>query len=92
MIQSTGFRNKAKIFRRVAAIVTAWRRVPQTIEELVPLGGVGRKTANVILGNVRIPAFPSIRMSADYRRMGLTEHDDPVKVEADLMTLIPKDD
>ncbi len=94
LIQSTGFfRNKAR------NIMACCRRlveehggeVPSTMEELVPLPGVGRKTANVILGN----AFDTPGITVDThvgrlsRRLGLTEHTDPVKVERDLMALLP---
>ncbi len=64
------------------------------MEELVPLPGVGRKTANVILGNAfGIPGIPvDTHVGRLSRRMGLTEYDDPVKVESDLMKLIPEDE
>lgn len=64
------------------------------MEELVPLPGIGRKTANVILGN----AFdvPGITVDTHVTRlslcMGLTRHEDPEKIERDLMELIPKKD
>jgi endonuclease-3 len=64
------------------------------MEELVPLPGVGRKTANVILGNAfGVPGIPvDTHVGRLSRRMGLTLHEDPVKVEADLMELIPRED
>jgi endonuclease-3 len=97
LIQSTGFfRNKAKNIQACCRDLVKHHagQVPQTMEELVPLAGVGRKTANVILGNAfGIPGIPvDTHVGRLSRRMGLTEHEDPVKVEADLMTLIPKDD
>jgi endonuclease-3 len=67
-------------------------QVPGTMEELVDLPGVGRKTANVILGN----AFSVAGITVDThvgrvsRRLGLTTHLDPEKVERDLMELIPE--
>jgi endonuclease-3 len=94
MIQSTGFfRNKAKnIIACCKQIVDQHGgRVPGTMEELNPLPGVGRKTANVILGN----AFdvPGITVDTHVgrlsRRLGLTSEEDPVKVERDLMVLLP---
>jgi endonuclease-3 len=94
-IQSTGFfRNKAKnIIACCRQIVDQHGgAVPDTMEALVHLPGVGRKTANVILGN----AFdvPGITVDTHVgrlsRRMGLTQATDPEKVEADLMELIPK--
>ena len=68
--------------------------VPRTMEELVQLPGVGRKTANVILGNAF--GVPGITVDTHVgrlsRRLGLTENDDPVKVEFDLMAVIPERD
>jgi len=70
-------------------------QVPRTMEELVTLPGVGRKTANVVLGNAfGIPAIACdthvLRLS---RRLQLSEHtDDPVKLEFDLADLVPKKD
>jgi len=97
LIQSTGFfRNKAKNIQACCRDLVAKHagQVPQTMEELVPLAGIGRKTANVILGNAfGIPGIPvDTHVGRLSRRMGLTKHDDPVKVEADLMELIPKGD
>jgi endonuclease-3 len=97
MIRSTGFfRNKAKNIQACCRDLIAKHagQVPQTMEELFPLAGIGRKTANVVLGNAfGIPGIPvDTHVGRLSRRMGLTEHDDPVKVEADLMVRIPKDD
>ena len=97
MILSTGFfRNKAK------NIIACCRQlvelhdgeVPRTMEELVPLPGVGRKTANVILGNAfEVPGIPvDTHVGRLSQRMGLSKHSDPVKIERDLMTLIPRKD
>jgi endonuclease III len=94
-IKSTGFfRNKAK------SIVACCKQlmdlhegqVPKTMEELVPLPGVGRKTANVILGNAYdVPGIPvDTHVGRLSQRMGLSVHDDPVKIERDLMALIPR--
>jgi endonuclease III len=95
LIQSTGFfRNKAR------SILACCRKmvdehsgtVPATMDELVPLPGVGRKTANVVLGNAY--GIPGITVDTHVgrlsRRMALTEETDPEKVERDLMALIPK--
>ncbi len=97
MIASTGFfRNKARnIIACCQAIVADHHGdVPKTLEELVLLPGVGRKTANVVLGNAF--GVPGITVDTHVgrlsRRMGLTVQDDPVKVEADLMAVIPKDE
>jgi endonuclease-3 len=94
-IQSTGFfRNKAK------NIIACCRQlmdlhggeVPRTMEELVPLPGVGRKTANVLLGNAfSVPGIPvDTHVGRLSQRMGLSEHSDPVKIELDLMALVPR--
>ncbi len=95
-IFSTGFyHNKAKniIACAKALIERHDGKVPSSIEELTALPGVGRKTANVIRGNIFND--PSIvvdthvaRISA---RLGLTDQTDPVKIEYDLMKALPKD-
>jgi len=98
MIHSTGFyRAKARCLRSCAAsLVTDHQgEVPRTMEALHRLAGVGRKTANVVLGNAFHLAEGIVvdthvgRLS---RRMGLTRHHDPVKVESALIRLIPKKD
>jgi endonuclease-3 len=96
LIRSTGFfRNKAANIRACCQAIVEQHHgaVPRTMEELVPLPGVGRKTANVLLGNAfDTPGIPvDTHVGRLSRRMGLTEHDDPVKVESDLMALIPQD-
>jgi endonuclease-3 len=97
MIRSTGFfRNKATNIRACCKAIVEQHggEVPRSMEDLVPLPGIGRKTANVILGNAfGIPGIPvDTHVGRLSRRMGLTENEDPVKVEYDLMTLIPKDE
>ncbi len=95
IIRPTGFyRQKGKNIKKMAEIVMVEHggKMPQTIEELVQLPGIGRKTANVILGNAfGIPGFPVdthvIRLSG---RIGLTAQTDPVKIEHDLCPLLPK--
>jgi endonuclease-3 len=94
LIQSTGFfRNKARNIQACCRILVDQYggKVPRTMEELVPLPGVGRKTANVILGNAfDVPGIPvDTHVGRLSRRMALTTHEDPVKVERDLMELIP---
>jgi endonuclease-3 len=96
-IQSTGFfRNKARnIIACCREIVEKHGgEVPASMEELVVLPGIGRKTANVVLGNAF--ATPGITVDTHVgrlsRRLGLTRETDPEKVERDLMRLIPKKD
>jgi endonuclease III len=95
LIASTGFfRNKAKnIIACCKAIVAEHGgEVPNTLEDLVKLPGVGRKTANVVLGDAF--GVPGITVDTHVgrlsRRLGLTVQEDPVKVEFDLMEVIPK--
>ncbi len=96
-IRSTGFfRNKAKNIQSACRDIVEkfGGEVPRTMEELLTLAGVGRKTANVVLGNVfDVPGIVTdthvIRLS---RLMGLSANQDPVKLEFDLMPLIPKKD
>jgi endonuclease-3 len=97
LIASTGFfRNKAKnIIACCRQLVEKHgAEVPNTLEELVVLPGVGRKTANVVLGNAF--GVPGITVDTHVgrlsRRLGLSTNDDPVKVEQDLMKLIPPAD
>ncbi len=97
MIQSTGFfRNKARSIRECCRLLVERHdgRVPGTLEDLVQLQGVGRKTANVILGNAF--GVPGITVDTHVgrlsRRLGLTREADPEKVERDLMALLPKKD
>jgi endonuclease-3 len=69
-------------------------QVPTTLADLVTLQGIGRKTANVVLGQAF--ATPGITVDTHVgrlsRRLGLTTHTDPVKVEHDLMRLLPPKD
>ncbi|PWT84141.1 MAG: endonuclease III [Proteobacteria bacterium] len=93
-IQSTGFfRNKARNIIACCKELVAKHggEVPGTMEELVPLPGIGRKTANVILGNAfNVPGITvDTHVGRLSRRLGLTVHTDPVKVERDLMDLLP---
>src|SRR5262245_36691390 len=95
LIKPTGFyKNKAKNIRACCAAIVARFRgvVPNTLDDLVSLPGVGRKTANVVLGD----AFGTPGITVDThvgrlsRRLGLTRHHDPVKVEFALMELVPQ--
>ena len=95
-IRSTGFFNsKAKSIRAAGAAIAAGHggRVPETMEELVALPGVGRKTANVVLGNAfgKDEGFVvDTHVGRLSIRLGFTRQTDPVKVEQDLNVLVPK--
>ncbi|MEY2545571.1 MAG: endonuclease [Verrucomicrobiota bacterium] len=95
-IRSTGFFNsKARSIRGATAVIAGkfGGRVPDSMEELRELPGVGRKTANVVLGNAFhkdegiVVDTHVIRLSSRFR---LTKHSDPGKIEHDLMKLVPK--
>lgn len=97
LIHGTGFfRNKAKNIKSCAGMLQDQfdGRVPDTLLELVKLPGVGRKTANVVLG----AAFNTPGIVVDThvgrisQRLGLTANGDPVKIEYDLMEIIPQKD
>ncbi len=94
-IRSTGFyKNKAKSIRNCCAgiIENHGGKVPSTMEELTRLAGVGRKTANVLLGEV----FDTPGVAVDTHvgrvtgRLGLTKEKGPVKIERDIMEVIPR--
>lgn len=98
-IQSTGFyRNKAKNIRLMTRALLEKHdgQVPDTMEALTALAGVGRKTANVVLGNAfgkNIGIVVDTHVTRVSNRLGLTEHpSDAVKIERDLMALIPRKD
>jgi len=97
IIKSTGFfRNKARSLVGMAQAVAADHggEVPGTMDELLTLPGVGRKTANVILGNaygLNEGITVDTHVTRLSRLLGLTRHDDPVKIEQDLMRLFPRD-
>ena len=97
IIRSAGFfRNKAKNIRAMAAVLvgTHGGEVPRTLHELKSLPGVGRKTANVVLGNAfglnegMVVDTHILRLS---QRLGLTKHSDPVRIERDLMAVFPRE-
>lgn len=95
-IHSTGFyHNKAKnIIACARRLITEYGgEVPRELSELLTLAGVGRKTANVIRGNVYDD--PSIVVDTHVKRisnrLGFTKEEDPVKIEFDLMKVLPKD-
>ena len=97
-VHSTGFfRNKAKNIRAACQMISEnfGGEVPQTMKELLPLPGVARKTANVVLGNVFGVAAGVVvdtHVSRVSQRLALTEHDAPEKIEQDLMRLIAQND
>lgn len=97
IIRPTGFfRAKAESLQGMASIIceTFDGEVPDRLEDLVSLPGVGRKTANVVLGYAY--DIPGITVDTHVgrlaRRLGWTEQTDPVAVEADLMALFPRKD
>jgi endonuclease III len=95
-IRPTGFfRNKAKSVQHCCQqLVDKFRgEIPRTMEELVALPGIGRKTANVVLGNAfGIPGIVvDTHVSRVSQRLGLTQEKDPVKIEFALNQLIPKE-
>ena len=96
LIQSTGFyRNKAKSIREACKDIVALHggEVPKTLDDLYNLHGVGRKTANVVLGNAfGIPGMVvDTHVGRISRRLGFTKNTDAVKVEHDLMRIFPKE-
>lgn len=97
-IQSTGFfRNKAKSIRAMAAALVEKHggEVPRTMDELTALAGVGRKTANVVLGNafgLNVGVTVDTHVTRLSQRLGLTKHTDAVKIEQDLIPIVPQTD
>jgi len=98
LIKSTGFfRNKTKSLLGMSRAVSELHggTVPSTMDELVKLPGVGRKTANVVLGNafnINEGVVVDTHVGRLSIRLGFTDETDPVKVEQVLMSLIPRDD
>jgi endonuclease III len=96
IIHSTGFyRNKAKNIKAAAQrlVQVYGGEVPTTMDELLTLAGVARKTANVVLGTAfgiadGVVVDTHVRRLSN--RLGLTTHDDPEKIERDLMVLLPR--
>ena len=95
-IKTTGFfRNKAKNIQACCRklLELYGGKVPQTMEELTHLDGVGRKTANVVLGNafgVNAGVVVDTHIARLSRRLGLTKQQAPEKIEQDLMALVPQ--
>jgi endonuclease III len=96
-IHSTGFfRNKARALIGMARAVVERHGgvVPATMEELVELPGVARKTANVVLGEamgIQVGIVVDTHVTRLAARLGLTKHTEPVKIEHDLMAVVPQD-
>ena len=97
LVQSTGFfRAKANHIRKCCETLVAKHGgdVPQTMEELIALAGVGRKTANGVLGNafgINDGVVVDTHVQRLSTRLGLTKQTDPVKIEQDLVKLIPRE-
>ena len=96
-IRSTGFfNNKAKSIIGAAQHMLSefGGEIPRTIEEMVTVPGAARKTANVVLGTaygIASGVVVDTHVSRISRRLDLTKHTDPVKIEQDLVKIIPKD-
>ena len=97
-IKSTGFfRNKAKSIKACCQAIVEKHggKVPRTMEELIQLGGVGRKTANVVLGNafnVNCGLVVDTHVARLAKRLGLTRQTSPEKIEQELMKQVPQDE
>jgi endonuclease-3 len=91
------FRQKAKFIKNTATIIIEKHKgqIPKTMHELIELPGVGRKTANIILGNI-YKIYEGIAVDTHVTRLsklfGLTKNTNPEKIEQDLMKLLPKDE
>jgi endonuclease-3 len=97
-IKTTGFfRNKAKNIKACCAVLVEkfGGKVPRTMDELHALAGVGRKTANVVLGNafgINVGVVVDTHVMRLSNRLGLTKQKDAVKIEQELMQLVPQKD
>jgi endonuclease III len=97
LVHATGFfRNKSRTLKALGQALVAEHggRMPETMEELVRLPGVGRKTANVVLGNAlgkNEGVVVDTHVQRVARRLGLTEETDPEKIERDLMAILPRE-
>ena len=98
LIRTTGFfRNKAKNIKAASRIIVERfkGKLPRTMEEMVTIPGVGRKTANIVLYNAYgviagIAVDTHVKRLA--KRLGMTLEDNPIKIERDLMAIVPKKD
>ena len=97
-IQSTGFfRNKTKSIQGTSKVLTEeyGGQVPRTMDELLELPGVARKTANVVLGNafdIKAGVVVDTHVTRLSRRLGLTKEKDAQKIERDLIEIVPRKD
>ena len=97
LIRTTGFfRNKAKSIKGAAELVVSefGGKIPQTMEEILRLPGVARKTANVVLGSwygIALGVVVDTHVMRLSRRLELTKETSPEKIERDLMKLLPQD-
>jgi endonuclease-3 len=95
-VKTAGFyRNKAKNIKAAAKSIVEKHggEVPRTMEELIELGGVGRKTANVVLGNAfdtNVGIVVDTHVARLSFRLGLTNETDPIKIELALIKLVPQ--
>ncbi|MBW1966582.1 MAG: endonuclease III [Deltaproteobacteria bacterium] len=98
LIRPTGFfRNKAKNIKAASRIIVGrfGGKIPRTMEEMVSIPGVGRKTANIVLYNaygVNAGIAVDTHVKRLAKRLGMTREDNPVKIERDLMAIVPKKD
>ncbi len=98
LVRTTGFfRSKAKNIRAAAREIVEQHggEVPDSMEALQSLPGVGRKTANVVLGNAfgkNVGVVVDTHVARLSKRLGLTKHTDPVKIERDLMAILPREE
>lgn len=98
LVRSTGFyRNKAKNIQATCALLVQNHegQVPQTMPEILKLPGAARKTANVVLAhaygiNAGVTVDTHVKRLSG--RLGLTKHEDPIKIERDLISLLPQED
>jgi endonuclease-3 len=95
-VRTTGFyKNKARNIKAASKDIVEKHggKVPQTMEELLELGGVGRKTANVVLGNafdINLGVVVDTHVGRLSHRFGFTQHRAPEKIETDLIELVPQ--
>lgn len=98
LVKSTGFyRNKAKNIKKCSKqLIDDFNgELPKTISELITLAGVGRKTANVVLGHIfdiKDGIVVDTHVKRLSKRIGFTKEEEPVKVETDLLKIVPYDD